>query len=394
MGNRIVISCESVSEFPCDTLCSLNPFFRHPVSGNDTIETLQQHLQLPKITTIDIMAVLTTVKCSKCVSWACPLVGSLIQYSPVQCNPPTVDECETRAMPQTRRTAIQSLRDILKKYPSSSRHLRPGSRHDSLDVSNEAVTSALTEQDQDYHGRQEQNHARYQVREEAERTRYDICRQEREQALVSRIACYGDHSQGFRWTAACKLVDTLASRDTEPRPDYFFSDSDLLVALFINCDLNLYSKGILAEDLLKNLTHDFPHVKNFRFAVFLPRQLVQERSAVPKALRYLLGTLSHLQRTISLEGATTEMEEKFVTRQLHYMRRARSDPVKIHESSLDEGRLVAKVDPEDTYDIVIGSQMSQETTQWTSAQPIDIVCRKRTDVDAAWRKPTTAFHWA
>ena len=88
------------------------------------------------------------------------------------------------------------------------------------------------------------------------------------------------------------------------------------------------------------------------------------------------------------------MEEKFVTRQLHYMRRARSDPVEIHSSSLDEGKLVAKVDPDDTYDIVMGSRSSEETLQLMGAKPIDIVCPKQTDVDAAWIKPTTAFQWA
>lgn len=339
------------------------------------------------------MAVSTTAKCSKCVSWASPVVESLFQYPPVQWNSPTVDECETRATLQTRWTAIDSLRDILQKYPSSSRHVRSGTRHNSLSVSNAIVASALTEE-QEIYPRQEQTQARCRAREEAERIRYDQCRQDREELLLSRDACYADHSEDFRWTAACKLVDTLASHNTEPRPDYFFSDSELLVALFINCDLSLCNTGILTEDLLSDLMQDFPHVKNIRFSVFFPRQLVQERSKVPTALRYLLGTLNHLQRTASLQGATTEMEQKFVARQLHYMRRARYDPVEIHGDSLDAGRLIAKVDPDDNYVVAMGNRTSAEISQSTSSQPIDIVRRKRMDVDGVWKKPTTSFHWA
>ena len=321
------------------------------------------------------------------------MVKTRFQYLPVHRGSSAVNEGEDNGLSPPPRTAIESLRDIIQKQPSSSRHLRSGSSRDSLSLNYEVITSALTEE-QDTHKRQERVHAKYRAREEAERIRYDQCRQDREELLLSRDACYGDRSRDFCWTAACKFVDTLATRDTETRPDYFFSDSDLLVALFINCDLDLQFKEILADSLLRDLVIDFPHVKNFRFAVFFPRQMVQENSAVPKALRYLLGTLRHLQRTASLEGATTEMEQKFVTRQLHYMRRTRSDPVEIQGDSLDEGHLIAKVDPDDTYDIVMGSRSSEETLQSMGAKPIDIVCRKQADVDAVWIKPTAAFHWA
>lgn len=340
------------------------------------------------------MPVSTTAKRSKRVSWASPLVESLIRYSTVQCRPPIVDEYGNRGTPQTRRTAIESLRDILQKYPSSSRDVRSGSRHDSLHASNAAVTSALTEHDQETYARQEHINAQYQAREEAERTRYAQSRQDREELLLSRDALYGDCSKDFRWAAACKFVDTLAFRDTEPGPDYFFSKSDLLVALFINCDLGLQPQGILAGDLLQSLRHDFPHVKNFRFAIFCPRQLVEAKSAIPKALQYLLGTLSHVQRTASLEGATTEMEQNFVTSQLHYMRRARFDLVEIHGDSLREGYLVPKVDPDDTYDVVMGSRTSEEISESLRSQPIDVVCRKQMDVERAWKKPNKAFRWA
>jgi len=339
------------------------------------------------------MAVPTTAKCPNRVAWASPLVKSRFLYPPVHRSSSTVDEGETHEIPQDRRTAIDSLRNILQKHPLTTHSLQLGRSHDSPGVSNEVVTSKLPEA-QKAHKRQERIHSRYRAHEEAERIRYEKCRQDREELLLSRDACYGDRSRDFCWTAACKLVDTLASRDTETRPDYFFSDSDLLVALFINCDLELQFKEILADSLLRDLVIDFPHVKNFRFAVFFPRQMVQENSAVPKALRYLLGTLRHLQRTASLEGATTEMEQKFVTRQLHYMRRTRSDPVEIQGDSLDEGHLIAKVDPDDTYDIVMGSRSSEETLQSMGAKPIDIVCRKQADVDAVWIKPTAAFHWA
>ncbi|KAH0286127.1 hypothetical protein M436DRAFT_60267 [Aureobasidium namibiae CBS 147.97] len=339
------------------------------------------------------MAVPTTAKCPNRVSWAFPLVKSRFVYPPVHRSSSTVDEGETHGIPQDHRTAIDSLRNILQKQPLTTHSLQLGRSHDSPGVSNEVVTSKLPEE-QKAHKRQERIHSRCRAREEAERIRYDQHRQNREELLLFRDASYGDYSRDFRWTAACKLVDTLASRDTEARPDYFFSDSNLLVALFINCDLDLQSKEILAEYLLRDLVIDFPHVKSFRFAVYFPRQMVEEESAVPEALRYLLGTLSHLQRTATLEGATTEMEQKFVTRQLHYMRRARFDPVEVQKDSLDVRHLVAKVDPDDTYDIVMGSRSSEETLQSMGAKPIDIVCRKRTDVDAAWIKPTTAFHWA
>jgi hypothetical protein len=42
------------------------------------------------------------------------------------------------------------------------------------------------------------------------------------------------------------------------------------------------------------------------------------------------------------------------------MRRARYDHVEIHENSLDGGILIAKSDPDDTYDIVTGSRSSKE----------------------------------
>jgi hypothetical protein len=315
----------------------------------------------------------TTAKCSKRVSWASPLIEFPILHSPLHRMSPTVKACETRKTSQTPRTAIESLRDILQRQPPWPQRPKSGRRHDSLDVSNAVVPSTLTEQGRETHARQEQTRARYEAREEVEKARYAQRQDECEQMLLCRDAFYEDRSRDFCWTAVCKFVDTLASRDTEPRSDYFFSKSDLLVTLFINCDLRFYDEGILADNLLRNLIHDFPNVKNFRFAVFFPRRLVEERTGVPKALRYLLGTLNHMHRTASLEGATTEMEQKFVTRQLHRMRRARYDHVEIHEDSLDEGTLVAKIDPDDTYDIVMGSGLLEEASQNSASQPINIV---------------------
>jgi hypothetical protein len=335
----------------------------------------------------------TTVKCSKRVSWASPLIESPILHSPVHRMSLTVKACETHKTSQTPRTAIESLRDILRKQPPWPQRPKSGRRHDSLDVSNAVVPSTLTEQERENPAREEQTRARYEAREEVEKARYAQRQDECEQMLLCRDAFYEDRSRDFCWTAVCKFIDTLASRDTEPTSDYFFSKSDLLVALFVNCDLRFYDEGILADNLLRNLIHDCPNVKNFRFAVFFPRQLVEEKSEVPRALRYLLGTLGHMHRTASLEGATTEMEQKFVTRQLHRMRRARYDHVEIHEDSLDEGILIEKVDPDDTYEIVMGSRSSEESPETTVTQPINIIRRKQQDVEKAWRKPSKSFLW-
>lgn len=226
-----------------------------------------------------------------------------------------------------------------------------------------------------------------------EKARYAQRQHECEQLLLCRDAFYEDPSRDFCWTAACNFIDTLASRGTKPRSDYLFSKSDLLVTLSVNCDLTFYDEGILADNLLRNLIHDFPHVKPFKFAVFFPRRLVEEKSEVPKALRYLFGTINHMHRTASLEGATTDMEQKFVTRQLHRMRRARFNHVEIHENSLSEGILVTKVEPDDTYNIVMGSRSSEESLEATITQPIDIVSRKQESIEKAWKKPGKSFLW-
>jgi hypothetical protein len=335
---------------------------------------------------------------SKHVSWASPLIESPIQHSPVRRASSSVNAREPHVTSRNRRTAVESLRDILRRQPLPVQHRQSGSRHDSLDVSDAVVISRLTDQERQTHARQEQFRTRYEAREEGEKARYAQRQYEREQQLLCRDAFYEagiqDRSTDVWWSAACKFVDTLASRDTEPGPDYFFSEGDLLVSLFIHCDLRFYSDKTLADKLLTNLIHDFPHVKNFRFAVFFPRQLVEERSVVPEALRYLLGTLSYLNRTGSLEGSTTDMEQKFVTRQHHYMRRCCLDPVEIHEDSLEEDILIPRVDTDDTNSVPMQSSLLQETPHSTGTQPINIVWPKAKDVEDAWKAPRQSFAWA
>jgi hypothetical protein len=335
---------------------------------------------------------------SKRVSWASPLIESPIQHSPVRRAFSTVKQREPHVTSRDHRTAIESLRDTLRRQPPFAQHKQSSSRHDSLDVSDAVVISRLTDQERQNHACQEHIRTRYEAREEAEKARYAQRQHEREQQLLCRDAFYEAgvqaHSTNVWWSAACKFVDTLASRDTEPGPDYFFSKGELLVSLFVHCDLRFYSDKTLADKLLTHLIHDFPHVKNFRFAVFFPRQLVEEKSVVPEALRYLLGTLSYTNRTGSLEGATTDMEKKFVTRQHHYMRRCCLDPVEVHEDSLDKGILIPKVDTDDTNSVPIQSNLLQESPQSTGTQPINIVWPKAKDVEHAWKAPRQSFAWA
>jgi hypothetical protein len=150
----------------------------------------------------------------------------------------------------------------------------------------------------------------------------------------------------------------------------------------------------LADELLRNLIEDFPRVKNFKFAIFFPRELVEGNTLTPEALRYLLGTFTHLQRTASMKGATTEMEKKFVARQHHLMRRCRYDHVELHEDSLTEGILTPKVDADHVNSTPMQSHLLQKVSQSTSTQPVNIIWPKRKDVADAWKPPRSSFTWA
>jgi len=334
------------------------------------------------------MAFQITTNSSKRVTWACPLVEFSSGDPPVQCqqSSPTFSERDARSPSHSYRSAAESLRDMSQTPDPAS---RSGSRHDSLSVGNELVTNTLSERESEAYANQERIRAKYQHRDELERFRYDQRRSHREQELLCRDAFYEDPGPGFCWTAACKFVDVLASRDIEPNLNYFFSASDLLVTLFIHRDLTFWNHELLVNGLMLNLITDFPHVHKFRFAVFFPRDLVEDKWKVPECLKYLLGTFDHRFRTATLEGATTEMEKKFVRKRLHEMKRRQLDHVQIHEDSLKQGLLIPRVDPDDVNSSPMTSHLLGEATRSTGTRPVDVVWPKRKD--EVWKAPRSVW---
>lgn len=334
------------------------------------------------------MALQATTKSSKRVTWARPLVEFSSHCSPVQCqqSSPTSSECDARSPSYSYRSAAESLRDV---FQTSTPASRSGSRHDSLSVGNELAINALPETEREAYANQERIRARYQHREEQERFRYDQLHFHREQELLCRDGFYEHPGPGRCWTAACKFVDVLASRDIEPNLNYFFSTSDLLVTLFIHRDLTFWNHELLVNGLLLNLITDFPHVQNFRIAVFFPRDLVEDKWKVPECLKYLLGTFDHIARTATLEGAITEMEKKFVRKRLHEMRRRQLDHVQIHEDSLKQGLLVPRVDPDDVNNSPMTSHLLGEASRSTGMRPVDIVWPKKKD--EVWKAPRSVW---
>lgn len=340
------------------------------------------------------MAFPTTTKSSKRVAWACPLVESLSYSSPVQCqqSSSTFSDRDAHDPSQHCRPAADSLRDILQLSTSPLRSSQSGSRHDSLSVSNALVTNTLSKKEREAYASQEKTRARYQHRDEQERWRYAQDRFNREQELLCRDAFYQDPFSGICWNATCKFIDVLAFGDAEAKLEPRLADSDLLVTLFVNGDFTFSSKKLWVEGLLLPLVTDFPRVENFRFAVFFPRSLVEEKREVPKALRYLFGTFEYMYRTASLAGAITRMEKKFVRKQLHERRRARFDHVQIHEDSLQKGFLIARVDPDDNNSSPMTCHLLQEAPRPTATRPIDIVWPK--EKDEVWEAPRKASVWA
>ncbi|KAH0373986.1 hypothetical protein KCU65_g435, partial [Aureobasidium melanogenum] len=131
--------------------------------------------------------------------------------------------------------------------------------------------------------------------------------------------------------------------------------ANLLIALLLTMS-NQHWTEAQQKAIFWLLLIDFPQVKNFRFAIFFARSLVEEKREIPEALKYLFGTLKYMKRTATLKGATTEMEKKFVRKQLYERRRARFDHVQIHEDSLRQGYLIPKVDEDDVNGVPMGGQ--------------------------------------
>lgn len=342
---------------------------------------------------VDPMAFATT-KSSKRVTWACPLAKSLSYFSPVQHrqSSSTFSDRDAHDPSQSCRPAADSLRDILQSSTSPLRFSPLGSRHDSLSVSNALVTNTLPEEQRKAYASEKKTRARYQHRDEQEKLRYAQDRFNREQELLCRDAFYQDPFSGICWTATCKFVDVLASRDAEAKLDPRLAESDLLVTLFVNGDFTFSSKRLWIDGLLFPLVNDFPRVENFRFAVFFPRSLVESKREVPKALEYLFGTFEYMYRTASMKGASTEMEKKFVRKQLHERRRARFDHVQIHEDSLVQGILIPKVDADDVNSSRMANNLLQEAPRIMDTRPIDIVWPK--EKDEVWEAPRKDPVWA
>ncbi|KAI5208146.1 hypothetical protein E4T39_01481 [Aureobasidium subglaciale] len=210
------------------------------------------------------------------------------------------------------------------------------------------------------------------------------------QEVLSHDAFYSDPSPNNCWSAYCKFTDVLANKDTELSFNYFFSKSDVLVSLFIHCDLTKYGgKKMLAEDLLMELVDHFPLCTRFKFAVFFPREQVEGKANVPKALKYLFGTFDALSCfDISLDGAITDMEKKFVALHWFHTRRLRLDTVQIHKDGLEKGILLPKVDADDlNSEPLKADHLLQPAPKPTATQPIDIIWPKQKDVSDAWIRP-------
>lgn len=312
----------------------------------------------------------TTTKSPKHISWACPLVKSASSFSPVQRqqNSSDFNNRDAHDPAQIRHPAANSLHDILQDSTSS----QPGSRHDSPSSNNALKITTLSRKEREAYANQQKTRARYQHREEQEKCRYAQSRFNREQELLCRDAFYQDPYCGICWTATCKLVDVLASRDADLELDRRMTKSDLLVTLFVNGDFTHSSKKLWVDGLLLPLVIDFPQVGNFRFAVFFTRTLVEEKIEVPEALKHLFGTFNYMNRTATLQGAKTDMEKKFVRKQLHERRRARFDHVEIHEDSLRHGILIPKVDEDDVNDSPMEDNLLEEVPMAMGTRPVDI----------------------
>ncbi|KEQ62090.1 uncharacterized protein M437DRAFT_85001 [Aureobasidium melanogenum CBS 110374] len=332
----------------------------------------------------------TTSKSPKRVSWACPLVKSTSSFLPIQQqqNSSCFNNRDAHDPVQICRPAANNSHDILQDSTSS----QPGSCHDSLSLNNALKTITLPRKEREAYENQQKTRARYQHREEQEKWRYAQSRLDREQELLCRDAFYQDPYAGICWTATCKFVDVLASRDVEPKLERRFTKSDLLVTLFVNGDFTFSSRKLWLDGLLIPLVIDFPQVKNFRFAVFFSRSLVEEKREVPEALKYLFGTFRYMKRTATLQGATTEMEKKFVRKQLHERRRARFDHVQIHEDSLKQGVLIAKVDEDDVNGSPMDRNLLEEVPMAAGLRPIDIRWPKVKE--KGWKAPKEGSVWA
>ncbi|KAI5244735.1 hypothetical protein E4T43_03630 [Aureobasidium subglaciale] len=336
-----------------------------------------------------------TTNATKRVSRACPLIKSTplaSQHTPEQegQNLTLGSNYSARPSRENSPTAADSLRDILQGRFSSASPSSLASHMKITNVSNDPSTDFFAQQEHNANDTQEQARARYAHRENQDRDDDPRRRHAREQEILSRDAFYSDPSPNNCWSAYCKFTETLANCDTEPSFDYYFSTSDVLVSLFIHCDLTKYGrKKMLAEDLLLELIDHFPLCTRFRFAIFFPRDQVEQQASVPKALEYLFGTFDALSCfDVSLDGAITDMETKFVALHWFHTRRLRHDTVQIHKDSLQKGILISRVEADDlNSEPMMAGLLLQPPPQPTTTQPIDIKFPKQKHVSDAWIRP-------
>ncbi|KAI5258073.1 hypothetical protein E4T42_00706 [Aureobasidium subglaciale] len=336
-----------------------------------------------------------TTNTTKRVSWAYPLIKSTplaTQQTPEQGgqNSTLAGKYSARSSRVNSPTAADSLREILLGKSMSPSPSSLASHMEIPNVSNDPSINSFAQQEQDANDTQEQARTEQSHRENQEHDNDTHRRHDREQEILSRDAFYSDPSQYNCWSAYCKFTETLASCDTAPSSDYFFSTSDVLVSLFIHCDLTQYgTKKMLAEDLLLQLIDHFPLCTQFRFAVFLPREQVEQQASIPKALKYLFGTFDALSCfDVSLDGAITDMETKFVALHWFHTRRLRHDTVQIHKDSLQKGTLTPRVEADDlNNEPMMADRLLPQPPQPKTTQPIDIKFPKQKHVSDAWIRP-------
>lgn len=370
------------------------------------------------------------------VTWAVPLVQRPVIHVPHHAGlhhrpTPEFSSRDVQKPSEDRRSAADSLRNNIRRVPPTTPSKQPGVRRDDamndtdhtatpphqeddttsgpLKQADDDRDSAIDATDQHFKSSQQQdgtntegNQAppRYSQRKEEERTNYEhSCNERRDnENLVLQHDEYLFDPNDFLWAAACKFADVLESREPEITSDYYFSTSDVLVCLFINIDLSIIEDAeYLAKCLVMPLIKFFSRASSFRFAIFVPRPHVEGRKEVPKHLRYVFGTLGELGRSPNLEGASTDMEKKFVIREVRTMRRrSRMDHVQIHADSLEQGFFIAKVDGKDLNEEPLQScRLLQDVQGPKPTERIAIPLRPRAnDVGAAWVVKKKGGVWA
>ncbi|THY27364.1 hypothetical protein D6D00_04991 [Aureobasidium pullulans] len=335
------------------------------------------------------------------VTWAVPLVQQPVIHVPHHAGlhhrpTPEFSSRDVQKPSEDRRSAADSLRNNIRRVPPTTPSKQPGVRRDDAMNDNDHTAtpshqeddttsaplrqadddrdSAIDATDQHFESPQQQdgtntggNQAppRYSQRKEEERTNYEhSCNERRDnENLVLQHDEYLFDPNDFLWAAACKFADVLESREPEITSDYYFSTSDVLSRQFLQ-----------VRDLCAS-----------------PSCRGTKGGAETLALCLWLG------RSPNLKGASTDMEKKFVIREVRTMRRrSRMDHVQIHADSLEQGFFIAKVDGKDLNEEPLEScRLLQDVQGPKPTERIAIPLRPRAnDVGAAWVVKKKGGVWA